>query len=226
MDYFSIRNATTNATIIDNATGYANSSFILGISKKKIFELFSFFVYEIAAFFFVCILPCGILVEETKLSRSDQEASLQVGLWNNIKDLIQTFLCPSYVMILSSYVLSWTTVQFVQANLLLYVKYVVMQESRFTMYMLCLLASAAIGGFIWAKLSLWIGKKYTLLLSTTFWILVLSAMFFLGTGTPIYVLILLAIANGFGLGSVMTLPLSFIPDVIDEVFLSSKPLFN
>lgn len=158
-------------------------------------------------------------MEETKLSRADHDASLQVGLWNNIKDLLQTFLSPSFVLILSSYVLSWTTVQFVQANLLLYVKYVIMQENRFTIYMLCLLGSAAVGGFFWAKLSLVIGKKYTLLLSTSLWILVLSAMFFLGVGTPLYVFVLLAIANGFGVGSVMTLPLSFIPDVIDEVFI-------
>lgn len=82
--------------------------------------------------------------------------------------------------------------------------------------MLGVLGAAAIGGFFYSKVSLIFGKKYTLILSLFVWILILIAIFWVDSTTPLWILIVLATFCGTSVGAVMTLPMSMIPDVVDE----------
>ena len=124
------------------------------------------------------------------------------------------FRNKAFVIVTLIYLLSWLSVQFVQNNLFLYVKYWIGAESQFGMLILAVQFSAFIFVLIWAKLSQRLGKQKVYYIGMSFWILVSFLLFAIQQGqvTLIFILAVLAAA---GVSISYLIPWSMLPDVIE-----------
>ena len=124
------------------------------------------------------------------------------------------FRNKAFVIVTLIYLLSWLSVQFVQNNLFLYVKYWIGAESQFGMLILAVQFSAFIFVLIWAKVSQRLGKQKVYYIGMSFWILVSFLLFTIQQGqvTLIFILAVLAAA---GVSISYLIPWSMLPDVIE-----------
>jgi len=161
-------------------------------------------------------IACGIFLKERMYTRVEQEATLQKGFFNNLRDLLFTLKSRSFICVLLAYFLGWTAVQLLQNNLFLYVKYVIKKEPQFMFFVLGVLATTAPAAFFWSKVTVWAGKRNVMLYNAFQFSLVLFATFFLNPTTPAWIMYLIAVGGGISIGQYMVVPWSMIPDIIDE----------
>lgn len=119
-----------------------------------------------------------------------------------------------FIDVTTIYLLSWLCIQFVQANLLLYVRYWVGAEAQFPLLILALQFTAFAFLLIWTRVSAKIGKKRVYYIGMSFWVLVALALFFVQPG-QVALLFTLAILAGIGVSVAYLIPWSMLPDVIE-----------
>jgi len=124
------------------------------------------------------------------------------------------FQNKAFVSVTVIYLLSWLAIQFVQNNLLLYVKYWIGAESSFGFLVLAVQFSAFIFLMIWAKISSKIGKQNIYYVGMSFWVVVEIILFFIQPG-QITFLFIMAILAGAGVSIGYLVPWSMIPDVVE-----------
>lgn len=124
------------------------------------------------------------------------------------------FRNKAFVNVSMIYLMSWLAIQFVQNNLLLYVKYWIGAESSFGFLVLAVQFSAFIFLMIWAKISAKIGKQNIYYVGMSFWIVVEVILFFIQPG-QITFLFIMAILAGAGVSIGYLVPWSMIPDVVE-----------
>jgi len=124
------------------------------------------------------------------------------------------FQNKAFVSVTLIYLLSWLAIQFVQNNLLLYVKYWIGAESSFGFLVLAVQFSAFIFLMIWAKISSKIGKQNIYYVGMSFWVVVEIILFFIQPG-QITFLFIMAILAGAGVSIGYLVPWSMIPDVVE-----------
>ena len=120
----------------------------------------------------------------------------------------------AFVLVTLIYLLSWLSIQFVQTNLFLYVKYWVGAEGQFGPLVLAVQISAFVFVLIWAQVSRRIGKQSTYYIGMSFWVLVAIVLFFVQPG-QMTLLFALAVLAGAGVGIGYLIPWSMLPDVIE-----------
>jgi GPH family glycoside/pentoside/hexuronide:cation symporter len=120
----------------------------------------------------------------------------------------------AFVIVTVIYLLSWLSVQFVQTNLLLYVKYWIGAESQFGTLVLAVQVSAFLFLMLWARVSQRLGKQRTYYVGMAFWIVVELALFFVQRG-QVSLLFVLAVLAGGGVSIAYLIPWSMLPDVIE-----------
>jgi GPH family glycoside/pentoside/hexuronide:cation symporter len=120
----------------------------------------------------------------------------------------------AFIYVTVIYLMSWLCIQFVQANLLLYVRYWVGAEDQFPMMILTVQVSAFLFLLFWTWVSGRIGKKNIYFIGMSFWVVVEIALFFVqpGQATLLFVLAFLA---GVGVSIGYLVPWSMLPDVIE-----------
>ncbi len=124
------------------------------------------------------------------------------------------FQNKAFVSVTVIYLLSWLAIQFVQNNLLLYVKYWIGAESSFGFLVLAVQFSAFIFLMIWARISNKIGKQNIYYVGMSFWVVVEIILFFIQPG-QITFLFIMAILAGAGVSIGYLVPWSMIPDVVE-----------
>ena len=119
-----------------------------------------------------------------------------------------------YLIVTGLYLLSWLTLQFIQANLLLYTRYWLIAEDQFTYFVAIIQGTAAIFLPIWTVASTKIGKKQVYYAGASIWLIVLVLIFFLqpGQANLLYVASFFA---GMGVSVGYLIPWSMLPDVIE-----------
>ena len=141
-------------------------------------------------------------------------AENQFGFFEGIRTV---FSNRAFVLVTTIYLLSWLCVQFVQANLLLYVQYWISPEatSQFPIFVLEIQLMSFVFVWVWARLSKRIGKQMVYYIGATIWVLVSLALFFVPRGmiTPLYIISPLA---GIGVSIALLIPWSMLPDVIEQ----------
>ncbi|MCB8936977.1 MAG: MFS transporter [Ardenticatenaceae bacterium] len=119
-----------------------------------------------------------------------------------------------FLYVVAIYLLSWLCIQFVQANMLLYVRYWVGGEDRFIQLAFALQVSAFIFLLIWSKVSQKWGKQKVYYVGMSFWIAVEIVIFFVQPGQ--FNLVLgLAVLAGVGVSVGYLIPWSMLPDVVE-----------
>jgi len=134
------------------------------------------------------------------------------GFWDGLKIVFKN---RSFVYVTLIYLLSWLAIQFVQNNLLLYVKYWIGAESAFGMMVLAVQFSAFLFLLMWTRVSARIGKQNIYYLGMSIWVMVEVALFFVQRG-QVTVVFLLAVLAGVGVSIGYLVPWSMIPDVVEE----------
>ncbi|MBN1639916.1 MAG: MFS transporter [Anaerolineae bacterium] len=120
----------------------------------------------------------------------------------------------AYVTVIAIYLLSWLCVQFVQNNLLLYVRYWANAESYFSLLVLAVQLSSFVFLLIWTQVSRRIGKQRTYYAGMCVWIVVALVLFTVQPG-QIGLLFTLAALAGAGVSISYLIPWSMLPDVIE-----------
>lgn len=119
-----------------------------------------------------------------------------------------------FLYVVTIYLLSWLCIQFVQANMLLYVRYWVGGEDRFIQLAFALQVSAFVFLLIWSKVSQKWGKQKVYYVGMSFWVAVEIGLFFVQPG-QFNLLLILAILAGVGVSIGFLIPWSMLPDVIE-----------
>lgn len=119
-----------------------------------------------------------------------------------------------FLYVVAIYLLSWLCIQFVQGNMLLYVRYWAGGEDRFIQLAFALQVSAFVFLIFWSKVSQKWGKQKVYYVGMSFWIVVEIALFFVQPG-QFTLLLGLAILAGVGVSVGYLIPWSMLPDVVE-----------
>ena len=138
-------------------------------------------------------------------------ASEELGFLDGLR---LVFSNRPFLFVTTIYLLSWLCVQFVQANLLLYVRYWVKAEEHFAFLILAVQLSTFVFILIWSRLSQRTGKKTVYYIGMSIWIVVAIALFFVQPG-QVTLLYFLAGLAGAGVSIAFLIPWSMLPDVIE-----------
>lgn len=119
-----------------------------------------------------------------------------------------------FIYVTLIYLLSWLAIQFVQNNLILYVKYWVNAEEAFIGLVLILQVCAFAFLLIWTRVSHKIGRQRVYYLGTSVWILASVILFFVPPNnlTMLYPIAFLA---SIGTSVCYLIPWSLLTDVVD-----------
>ncbi len=119
-----------------------------------------------------------------------------------------------FLFVVAIYLLSWLCIQFVQANMLLYVRYWVGGEEGFIQLAFALQVSAFIFLIFWSRMSQKWSKRKVYYVGMSFWIAVEIVLFFVQPG-QFNLLLILAVLAGVGVSVGYLIPWSMLPDVIE-----------
>ncbi|MEM6282928.1 MAG: MFS transporter [Chloroflexota bacterium] len=146
---------------------------------------------------------------ERPAEEHDSEES--IGFFEGLKIAFQN---GPFMYVVGIYLFVWLTVQFVQTNLQLYVRYWLNAEDQLTTFLLILQLTAIVSLFGWTWLSGKIGKKKSYYIGVALFLPVVIGLFFVppGNNALVYTVCLFA---GVCVAMALLLPWSMLPDVIE-----------
>jgi GPH family glycoside/pentoside/hexuronide:cation symporter len=169
------------------------------------------YLVSAAIWMFFIIVPNFITFAFTRETHFKEERPEGPGFFQGLKI---AFTNKAFVCVTLIYLLSWLSIQFIQTNLLLYVKYWIGAESSFGTLVLAVQVSAFLFLLVWNPVSRRIGKKNVYYIGMCFWVLVEIALFFVQPG-QLTLLFALAVLAGAGVSIGYLIPWSMLPDVIE-----------
>jgi GPH family glycoside/pentoside/hexuronide:cation symporter len=116
---------------------------------------------------------------------------------------------------LGIYVFTWIAVDLVQAIILYFLKYCVRREAEGDWIMGSIFVSAILSLPLWNRLARRWDKRIAFIAGVSFWTAVQLVIVSLGPLTPLWLLILLCVLAGVGVGAAHVLPWSILPDAIE-----------
>ena len=174
-------------------------------------SVFTGYTVSAAVWAFFIIVPSFVTFAFTRETHFKEDRPEGPGF---IQGLGIVFRNRAFVLVTVIYLLSWLSIQFVQNNLFLYVKYWIGAESQFGTLVLAVQVSAFVFVLIWTRVSRRIGKQSTYYIGMSFWVLVAIALFFVQP-RQMDTLFVLAILAGAGVSIGYLIPWSMLPDVIE-----------
>jgi len=132
--------------------------------------------------------------------------------WRSLKAALQN---RPFVFSAIIYLLTWTSVDIVQANLLFYIKYVVVREEQSTLIMATIFVVAMFSIPLWEWASRHWDKRLAYIFGIAFWAVVQIGLVFITPLTPLVVIVFICALAGIGVGAAHVLPWSIIPDAIE-----------
>jgi len=174
-------------------------------------SVFTGYAVSAAIWAFFLIVPNFITFAFTRESHFKEERPQGPGF---VEGLRVAFANRAFIYVTLIYMLSWLSIQFVQTNLVLYVKYWIGAESQFGPLVLAVQVSTFLFVLLWTRVSRRIGKQSTYYIGITFWIAVEIVLFFVQPG-QVPLLFVLAVLAGAGVSIGYLIPWSMLPDVIE-----------
>lgn len=160
---------------------------------------------------FVIIISNWITFAFTRETHYTEERPKGPGFLQGLRIV---FSNRAFVMVALIYLLSWLSMQFLQSNLLLYVKYWIGAEAQFGTLVLAVQVSAFLWLLFWTRVSRRVGKQNVYYAGMSAWIVVEVVLFFVQPGS-VPLLFVLAILAGVGVSVGYLVPWSMLPDVIE-----------
>jgi len=113
------------------------------------------------------------------------------------------------------FLLTWVSMDILQAGLLYFIKYVVQREAQSDLVMAAIFITAILMLPFWNWVARRWNKRVAYIVGIAFWALVQLAMITLNPGTPMGLLLGLCILAGIGVGAAHVLPWSILPDAVE-----------
>jgi len=113
------------------------------------------------------------------------------------------------------FLLTWITVQIIQATLLFFIKYVVQREAQNDLIMATIFVTAILALPIWEWASRRWNKRWAYVGGISFWAAVQIMMITLGPSAPMGLLLFMSALAGIGVAAAHVLPWSILPDAIE-----------
>ncbi len=148
---------------------------------------------------------------ETHFLEAGEKPSEQLGF---LEGLVIAFSNRAFLIVTAIYLLSWLCIQFVQNNLILYVRYWMDAEDQLPLLLLAVQLSAFIFLLVWTRVSQKIGKQKVYYAGMSVWMLVSAILYFVQPGQLPLLFVLAALA-GIGVSVGYLVPWSMLPDVIE-----------
>lgn len=142
---------------------------------------------------------------------NDEQASM--GFFAGLRVAFQN---RPFLFVVGIYLCSWLVVQFVQANLLLYLRYWVGDDTLFRPFVLILQVTAFAFLPVWSWVSRVLSKRVAYFIGSAVFIGITTAIFFAPPGVAPVVLYVLAFFAGVGVSMALLIPWSMLPDVVDH----------
>ncbi len=174
-------------------------------------SIYTGYAASAAIWAFFLIVPNWITFAFSRETHYREDRPQGPGFFQGVRIALRNraFICVAII-----YLLSWLCVQFVQTNLLLYVKYWMGAEAQFGTLVLAVQVSSFLFLMLWARVSQRLGKQNTYYLGMAFWIVVEILLFFVQPGQLALLFVLAALA-GAGVSIAYLIPWSMVPDVIE-----------
>jgi GPH family glycoside/pentoside/hexuronide:cation symporter len=188
------------------------SAFLHTLIVDAVPDIYRGYLISAAIWSFFIIVPNFITFAFTREVHYKEDRPPAPGISEGLKI---AFKNKAFVYVTIIYLLSWLSIQFVQSNLILYVRYWMNAESQFGVLILAVQVSAFLFLLLWNRVSARIGKQETYYIGMGFWVIVSILLFFLQPG-QITLLFVLAILAGGGVSIGYLIPWSMLPDVIEQ----------
>jgi GPH family glycoside/pentoside/hexuronide:cation symporter len=120
-----------------------------------------------------------------------------------------------FVLGLIIFLLTWVTVEILQATLIFFVKYVVQREAQNDLVMATIFVTAVIALPVWEFVSRRWSKRWAYTAGIAFWAVVQIGMITLGPTTGLAVILAMCVLAGIGVSAAHVLPWAIIPDAIE-----------
>ncbi|MGM0438030.1 MAG: MFS transporter [Bacillota bacterium] len=145
-------------------------------------------------------------------------------LTTKLKNFKTIFKNKSFRIHLLMYIFAYLAMDFVMALFIYYLNYYLQLPDLFSYCMLAILTSQIIMLPVYMKISNKFGKAKAYIIGLTIWGLSMLSLLFLGTNTPIYLIILICIFIGAGLSAGVMIPYAILPSItdVDEVMTLKK----
>jgi GPH family glycoside/pentoside/hexuronide:cation symporter len=188
------------------------SAFLHTLIVDAVPDVYRGYLISAAVWSFFIIVPNFVTFAFTREVHYKEDRPPAPGIAQGLKI---AFKNKAFVNVTLIYLLSWLSIQFVQSNLILYVRYWMDAESQFGALILAVQVSAFLFVLLWNRVSARIGKQATYYIGMGFWIIV-SIMLFFVQPDQIQILFILAILAGAGVSIGYLIPWSMLPDVIEQ----------
>jgi len=189
---------------------------IAAVAHSQIIKLGSteaagYVISAVIAAFFIMLSTLVSFRFTYERSDRDTEGETHTGIRESLRIVLQN---RPYLYVVGVYLLTWLALQFMQSNLLLYVRYWLGAESIFFVFIIILQSTIFLFLAFWAWVAKRIGKKRVYYIGVSIWILAVVLVFFVQQGQVIPVIIL-AFVGGSGVSVAFLVPWSMLPDVVE-----------
>ncbi|MBN1147345.1 MAG: MFS transporter [Anaerolineales bacterium] len=113
------------------------------------------------------------------------------------------------------YLVTWMSVEIIQAILLFYIKYVAMREAYNDVIMATIFVTAILALPIWEYTSRRLDKRWAYIAGIAFWAAVQIVLITVTSATSLHLILFLCVLAGIGVAAAHILPWSIIPDSIE-----------
>ena len=145
-------------------------------------------------------------------------------LTTKIKHFKSIFKNKSFRIHLLMYIFAYVAMDFLMALFVYYLNYYLQLPNLFSYCMLAILLSQIVMLPFYMKISNKYGKARAYIIGLSIWGISMISLLFLGTNTPVYLLIVVCIFIGAGLSAGVMVPYAILPSVtdVDEVMTLKK----
>lgn len=144
--------------------------------------------------------------------RQEYAARKQPGLLESLK---AAFKNRPFVFSAGIFLLTWVSIDILQATLLYFLKYVVLREGQSDMIMATIFVTAMLALPFWERASRRWNKRWAYISGIAFWAAVQLVLITLGPASDLPLLLFLCMLAGIGVGAAHVLPWSIIPDAVE-----------
>ncbi|MDD2695545.1 MAG: MFS transporter, partial [Anaerolineales bacterium] len=113
------------------------------------------------------------------------------------------------------FLLTWVSIDILQATLLYFLKYVVQREAQSDMIMATIFVTAMLALPFWERASRRWNKRWAYISGIAFWAAVQLVLITLSPASDLKLLLFLCMLAGIGVGAAHVLPWSIIPDAVE-----------
>ena len=144
--------------------------------------------------------------------RQEYQELKQPGLGESLRAAIKN---RPFVFSATIFLLTWVSVDILQANLLYFLKYVVKRETQSDLIMGTIFVTAIFALPLWEWVSRKWNKRWAYISGVAFWAVVQLVLIALNPGSSLNLIFFLCMLAGIGVGAAHVLPWSIIPDAME-----------